>query len=117
MPRAKFAYMPQTLKKGKNMSTKDRYVSFENIDCYNNAQAVLEAMEELFSLHVNAKNEFWERFLSKLPDDYKNNPIDEGGRDTLYQVCSNVFYFEELFESYDFEKGLEILKTTEFDCC
>jgi hypothetical protein len=66
-------------KKGKNMSTKDRYVSFENIDCYNNAQAVLEAMEELFSLHVDAKNEFWERFLSKLPDDYKNNPIDEGG--------------------------------------
>jgi hypothetical protein len=61
------------------MSTKDRYVSFENIDCYNNAQAVLEAMEELFSLHVDAKNEFWERFLSKLPDDYKNNPIDEGG--------------------------------------
>ncbi len=99
------------------MSTKDRYVSFENIDCYNNAQAVLDAMEELFVLHREAKNEFWERFLTKLPENYKCNPIDEGGRDTLYQVCSNVFYFEELFEKYAFQKGLDALDITEFDCC
>lgn len=99
------------------MDTKDRYVSFENIDCYNYAQDVLSAMEELFTQHPDAKNEFWDRFMTKLPNDYKNNPIDEGGKDTLYQVCSNVFYFEELFENYDFEAGLEALKVTEFDCC
>jgi hypothetical protein len=96
---------------------KDRYVTFENIDCYNDAKAVLDAMYELFSLHPSAKNDFWERFETKLPEDYAANPLDELGRDTLYQVCSNVFYIEELFETYDFEKGLSFLKTAEFDCC
>ena len=99
------------------MQTKDRYVTFENIDCYDNAKSVLDAMYELFALHPEAKNGFWERFEVNLPDDYAASPVDALGRDTLYQVCSNVFYIEELFETYDFEKGLEFLKTAEFDCC
>ena len=99
------------------MRTKDRYITFENIDCYNDAKAVLDAMYELFSIKPESKNEFWERFETKLPDDYATTPVDDLGRDTLYQVCSNVFYIEELFETYEFEKGLESLKTAEFDCC
>ncbi|MBU0631097.1 N(2)-fixation sustaining protein CowN [bacterium] len=99
------------------MNTKDRYITFENIDCYNDAKSVLDAMYELFTLKPESKNEFWERFEGKLPDDYANTPFDELGRDTLYQVCSNVFYIEDLFEKYEFEKGLDFLKTTEFDCC
>ena len=95
----------------------DRYVTFENIDCYNNAKLVLDAMYELFELESEAKNEFWERFETKLPDDYATTPVDELGRDTLYVVCSNVFYIEELFEKYEFEKGMSLLDTTEFDCC
>lgn len=99
------------------MNIKDRYVTFDNIDCYNDAKFVLDAMYELFSLKPEAKNEFWERFETKLPDDYATFPVDKLGRDTLYQVCSNVFYIEDLFEKYEFEKGLDFLKTTEFDCC
>ena len=96
---------------------KDRYVTFVNIDCYENAKAVLDAMYELFTLYPQAKNPFWERFETRLPDDWANSPIDEGGKDTLYQVCSNVFYFEELFDEYDFDKGLRLLSTAEYDCC
>lgn len=99
------------------MEVKDRYITFENIDCYENAKSVLDAMYELFSLHPEAKNAFWERFEEKLPRNYATTPVDEEGRDTLYQVCSNVFYIEELFDEYDYEKGLEFLKTAEFDCC
>ena len=99
------------------MNTKDRYVTFDNIDCYNDAKNVLDSMYELFSTIPESKNAFWERFETKLPDNYQTTPVDELGRDTLYQVCSNVFYIEELFETYEFEKGLEFLKTTEFDCC
>lgn len=97
--------------------TKDRYVSFENIDCYNDAKVVLDAMYELFKQEPASKNPFWERFETKLPQDYANNPVDESGKDILYEVCSNVFYIEELFDDYEFEKGLELLKTVEFDCC
>lgn len=96
---------------------KDRYISFNNIDCYENAKLVLDAMYELFALKPESKNALWDRFETKLPLDYANNPIDDLGKDTLYEVCSNVFYIEELFDEYEFEKGLELLKTAEFDCC
>lgn len=99
------------------MSEIDRYVTFENIDCYHNAKLVLDAMYELFELESEAKNEFWQRFETKLPQDYTTTPVDTLGRDTLYVVCSNVFYIEELFEKYEFEKGINLLYTTEFDCC
>lgn len=99
------------------MEIKDRYITFDNIDCYDNAKSVLDAMYELFALHPEAKNAFWERFESKLPENYAETPVDEAGRDTLYQVCSNVFYIEELFDEFDFEKGQAFLKTAEFDCC
>ncbi|MDD2791360.1 MAG: N(2)-fixation sustaining protein CowN [Sulfurimonas sp.] len=99
------------------MLEKDRYISFENIDCYNNAKLVLDAIYELFVDIPEAKNEFWERFETKLPEDYANTPLDDLGRDTLYQVCSNVFYIEELFERFEFQKGLDALQVTEFDCC
>ncbi len=99
------------------MGTVNRYITFENIDCYNNAKLVLDAMNELFQQESEAKNEFWRRFETKLPDDYTTTPVDELGRDTLYVVCSNVFYIEDLFERYKFEKGLQLLDTTEFDCC
>jgi len=99
------------------MNTKDRYVTFENIDCYNDAKNVLDSMYELFEEIPESKTKFWDRFETKLPDDYKNTPTDELGRDTLYQVCSNVFYIEELFEEYEYEKGLQYLKSAEFNCC
>jgi N(2)-fixation sustaining protein CowN len=99
------------------LDEKDRYVTFENIDCYNDAKNVLDTMYELFSEVPESKNEFWVRFESKLPLDYQNNPLDELGRDTLYQVCSNVFYIEDLFEQHEWEKGLNFLKNAEFDCC
>jgi hypothetical protein len=99
------------------MASTDRYITFENIDCYNNAKLVLDAMYELFDANSEAKNEFWERFETKLPSDYITTPVDELGRDILYVICSNVFYLEELFEKYTFEKGTALLNTTEFDCC
>ncbi|MFA6195629.1 MAG: N(2)-fixation sustaining protein CowN [Sulfurimonas sp.] len=99
------------------MPIKDRYITFENIDCYENAKSVLDAMYELFAQHPTAHNKFWERFESKLPKDYANNHTDDLGRDILYEVCSNVFYIEELFEKQNFTKGIELLKCAEFDCC
>lgn len=96
--------------------TKDRYVSFKNIDCYQNAIDVLDAMYELFQKHPQSKNKLWEAFDAKIPDDYKTQ-IKKEGSDILYQVCSNVFYIDDLFEEYDWQKGIEALEKAELECC
>ncbi len=95
---------------------KDRYVSFENIDCYKNAIEVLDCIYEVFEKYPESKNAFWQRFDTLIPADYKNEFTKEGS-DILYQVCSNVFYIDELFEEYEYEKGIELLEKAELECC
>jgi len=96
---------------------RDRYVTFENIDCYKNAVEVLDAMHELFTQIPEAKNELWERFLENIAPNYYEVHEKEGCKDILYQVCSNVFYISDLFEEYEFEKGIELLERAEMECC
>jgi hypothetical protein len=96
---------------------KDRYITFENIDCYQNSIDVLDAMNELFNKIPDSKNELWVRFMEKIPTNYKIEHSKNGERDILYQVCSNVFYISDLFEEHDFEKGIELLDIAELECC
>lgn len=96
---------------------KDRYVTFENIDCYKEAANVLDAMNELFALHPKAKNDFWVRFESFIPKNYREVFAKGNEKDTLYHICSNVFYISDLFDEYDFEKGIKVLDEIELDCC
>lgn len=102
---------------GKCEEIRDRYVTFENIDCYRNAVAVLDAMHELFALHPKAKNGLWNKFLENIDPNYQEVYEKEGCKDILYQVCSNVFYISDLFEEYDFEKGIKLLEQAELECC
>ncbi|WP_304546400.1 N(2)-fixation sustaining protein CowN [Sulfurimonas microaerophilic] len=96
---------------------KDRYITFENIDCYQNAALVLEAMDELFKQIPDAFNDFWKRFMHTIPQNYKEEFVKGEYKDTLYQVCSNVFYIFDLFEEYDFEQGIEMMDQCELECC
>lgn len=96
---------------------KDRYISFSNIDCYDNASLVLDAMVELFELEPKSYNDFWKRFMDTIPENYKEEFAKGDNKDTLYQVCSNVFYIFDLFEEYDFEKGVQMMDQCELECC
>ncbi|MCK9336358.1 MAG: N(2)-fixation sustaining protein CowN [Arcobacteraceae bacterium] len=97
---------------------KDRYITFENIDCYKNAIDVLDAMNELFEMIPESKNDFWVRFMGFIPENYKDIFSKEGdNKDILYHVCGNIFYIWDLFDEYDFEKGQEILNCAEMECC
>lgn len=98
-------------------NVRDRYVTFSNIDCYENAAKVLDAMKDLFKQRPSAKNEFWERFMSVIPQNYREVFALEEYKDTLYQVCSNLFYIYELFEEYDFEDGVSVMELCELECC
>ncbi len=97
--------------------TRDRYISFHNIDCYENATQVLDAMYELFELHPEAKNDLWIRFETLIPQDYNAIFAKHDSKDILYHICSHVFYLSALFEEYDFEKGIELMEKAELECC
>lgn len=100
------------------MQIKDRYLTFSNINCYQNAIEVLDAMNELFDTIPQSKNEFWQRFMSFIPDDYKKVFSKDGdNKDILYHICGNVFYIYDLFDEYEFEKGLNLLEQAELECC
>ncbi len=97
---------------------RDRYITFNNIDCYENAALVLDAMVDLFEEKPESKNELWVRFMDKIPENYREvfrKPTND--HDTLYLICANVFYISDLFDDYDFEKGIEVLDQVELECC
>lgn len=96
---------------------KDRYVTFSNIDCYENATEVLDALYELFALHPEAKNALWMRFETLIPHDYKTIFAKHDSKDILYHICSHVFYLSALFEEYHFEKGIVLMEKAELECC
>lgn len=91
----------------------DRYKTFINIDCFYLACDVFDKLFELTSDETKS-NRYFERLKEQLPQNYFERIPDE---QVLYLVCSNVFYFEELFEKWDFYEGLEALRRCEFDCC
>ncbi|MEA3352528.1 MAG: N(2)-fixation sustaining protein CowN [Campylobacterota bacterium] len=96
---------------------KDRYVTFNNIDCYENAALVLDTMNELFEQEPSSKNELWISFMDKIPKNYREVWAKGDEKDTLYLVCANVFYIHDLFEDYEFEKGTELMDQCELECC
>ncbi len=99
------------------MKTKDRYITFQNIDCYENAALVLDAMIALFEEKPEAKNSLWLNFMEKIPENYREVWSKGEEKDTLYLVCANVFYISDLFEEYDFLQGIEVLDQVELECC
>jgi len=96
---------------------KDRYVTFNNIDCYENTALVLDAMNELFTTTPQSKNDLWVQFMEKIPDNYRKVFKKNNSHDTLYLVCANVFYISDLFDEFEFEKGIEVLDQVELECC
>jgi len=102
----------------RDKSIEERYTSFKNIDCYKNTSLVLDAMNELFEKEPDSKNLFWEKFMDKIPENYHEVFAKEGdSKDTLYHVCANVFYIFDLFEEYDFDKGVNLMDRCELECC
>lgn len=91
----------------------DRYVTFQNINCFERAQRVMAAAVRVLSDPAH-HNPFWQQFLDKTPPSFASGEEDE---DLLYHICANLFYLEELFEAAADEEGLALLDTAEYDCC
>lgn len=95
----------------------ERYVSFRNINCFENARKVTEHMLEVLK-NEEYMNPYWKKIVEKIPKAYyENDPSLDKGEELLYFVCSNVFYLEELFENAGFEAGTAALRVCELECC
>ena len=95
----------------------ERYVSFENIDCFENACRVIDEMFKVLeeSGHVNL---YWKKIIPTIPQAYYDRDSRADEKEALlYLVCSNVFYLEELFENADPQPGLDALRKGELECC
>lgn len=95
----------------------ERYESFKNINCFENACNVIDQMLRVLE-NPEHNNLYWEKIVPTIPEAYfKRDPELDENEAVLYLVCANVFYLEELFENAEDEPGLEALNKCELECC
>jgi len=95
----------------------ERYLSFKNIDCFQNAVLVIDSLIRVLQDPKNM-NPYWEKILPTVPDSYHSkDPKLDVKEEVLYFVCSKVFYLEELFENAEDEIGINALRKCELECC
>jgi len=102
---------------GSNIRIDERYVSFANIDCFENACLVIDCLLRVLDKaeHVNL---YWKKIVPTIPKAYYDrDPKADEKEALLYLVCSNVFYLEELFENEEDDAGLNALRRCELECC
>lgn len=103
--------------KKKEIMVDESYVSFKNIDCFENACSIIDNMLRLLEEPKN-NNAYWEKFVAKIPKAYySRNPKDDPSEALLYLVCSNSFYIIELFENAEDEDAIHALEKCEQECC
>lgn len=95
----------------------ERYISFNNIDCFENACVVIDNMLRVLENPKNM-NIYWKKIVPMIPSAYySRNPKDDPEEKLLYLVCSNTFYLDELFEKAEDEEAIMALNKCEQECC
>jgi hypothetical protein len=101
----------------KEIKIDESYVSFENIDCFENACLVIDQLLKI-TANPTHNNAYWERFVSQIPQAYYTRlESDDSKEEVLYLVCSNAFYIIELFEEVDDDEAIYALEKCEQECC
>jgi len=95
----------------------ESYISFKNIDCYENACVVIDNLLRVLEEPKN-KNAYWDKVVSQIPKSYYTRSVKEDtSEELLYLVCSNVFYMIEFFEELEDEEAINSLDKCEQECC
>ena len=99
-----------------DQSATDRYVSFKNIDCEGNSRRLMALLRH----HIDdpaKSNPFWEKFKEKL--ELVGQPASNSGRnlDELFLIHTYINNLYEIFEEYEDEKALALLRQIERECC
>lgn len=96
----------------------ERYVSFERIDCFENACVVIDNLLRVLENEAY-NNLYWKKIVPTIPEAYyKRDPKLDEKEVILYLVCSNVFYLEELFDDIAEDvQAMAALRKCELECC
>ncbi|PLX67112.1 MAG: N(2)-fixation sustaining protein CowN [Denitrovibrio sp.] len=101
----------------KEIKVHESYVSFKNIDCFENACVIIDHLIRILKDPENS-NAYWEKFLAKIPKAYyaRDAKIDIK-EELLYLVCSSVSNIGELFDEVEDEEAIFVLDKCETECC
>lgn len=88
---------------------RDRYLSFDGIDCDGNARRVMQLIERCMADSENRP--FWEYFMAK------RTPRSGPPPDDLFLVHCHLNQIRELFEERDDAEALALLFKLEEECC
>ncbi|MEN9481021.1 MAG: hypothetical protein RLZZ298_2416 [Pseudomonadota bacterium] len=95
---------------GRCRMKKDRYASFEGINCDLNARRVMDCIER--NLAASAQEQpFWSYFMDKRKP--RSGPVP----DDLFLVHSHINQIREFFEEVADEAALKLLLQLEEECC
>jgi N(2)-fixation sustaining protein CowN len=89
----------------------DRYISFEGIECDEQARRVLDCIRDCI------KAPGWSAFAWSAYFERKLVEIARMGQDELFFVGSQVNYIRALFEHHEHRAGLDLLDQIEDECC
>lgn len=104
-------------KKKNEIRVDESYISFKDIDCFENACSVIDNLLRLCK-NPQLNNAYWEKFITKIPEAYySRDPKKDSTEALLYLVCSNAFYIIELFELADDDEAIHALEKCEQECC
>jgi len=89
----------------------DRYISFEGIECDEQARHVLRCIRDCVEVSSDSPSS-WSAYFGRKLDE-----IARMGQDELFVVGSQVNYIRELFEHHGHREGLDLLDRIEDECC
>lgn len=87
-------------------ASRDRYVSFQNIDCDNNAR-LLVGMIRRHAENPEKGNPFWDYFMKRL---------QSGKHDELFLLHCYLQSIREFLEAEDDSEALQLLAKLEEEC-
>ncbi|XOB65647.1 N(2)-fixation sustaining protein CowN [Deferribacteres bacterium DY0037] len=101
----------------KNIKVDESYVSFKDIDCFENACLVIDNLLRILKEPKNT-NAYWEKFIEKIPEAYyARNSEQDPSEALLYLVCSCTSNIMELFEEIDDDDAIDAMSKCEQECC
>lgn len=101
----------------KTIKVDESYVSFKNIDCFENACCIIDNLLRLLKDPKN-NNVYWEQFVPKIPEAYYLRDAKKDPKDALlYLVCSCASNIMELFDHCEDEEAIHAFEKCEQECC
>lgn len=101
----------------KNINVDESYTSFKNINCFENACAVVDNLLRVLK-ETDTSNAFWDKFISLIPEAYYSRDPKLDSREVLlYIVCKNAPFIMDFFEETGDEVAIHAMTKCEQECC